>query len=104
MEGDKPVVQVCKACGRAYYPRKARCYCGSTDFEGKPLESRGRIVTFTVIYVPPAGFEPPLNVAIADFGELKILGRVEEGSNLRVGDEVEALEKNGIVFFKKPGS
>ncbi|MCE4613718.1 MAG: zinc ribbon domain-containing protein [Desulfurococcales archaeon] len=96
----KPVLQVCRACGKAYYPRKARCYCGSTEFEERVLEAKGRIVTFTIIHVPPAGFQPPLKVAIADFGVVKILGRLEEGYEPGLGDQVEALERDGVVFLK----
>jgi len=103
--GRRPVIQYCKRCGRPYYPAKARCYCGSTEFSEKVLDSTGTIVTFTIIHVPPAGFEPPLRVAIAEFsGGLKILGRLDEGVEPRIGDTVEAVERDGVVFFRRPGN
>jgi uncharacterized OB-fold protein len=101
--GNRVTLQYCKRCGRTYYPPKARCYCGSTEFGEKTLDSTGTIVTYTVIHVPPAGFTPPLRVAIAEFNGFKLLGRLWEGFEPRVGEPVEAVERDGVVFFRKPG-
>lgn len=99
-----PLIQVCSRCGRSYYPHKIRCRCGSTEFNYKPLEEKGRLVTVTTIYVPPLGFKPPLRVGIAEFpGQgLKLLGRlVEDG--VGVGDEVVAVDDGGTILLRSPG-
>ncbi len=94
-------IQVCRSCGRGYYPPKIRCSCGSRDFYEVELREPGRIVTLTTIYVPPIGFEPPLRVAIAEFSKhgLKVLGRIDGDYDLKVGDRVWAVENNGVVVF-----
>lgn len=97
---EKIIIQKCKKCGKQYYPHKIRCSCGSTDFEEETLETEGKILTYTTIYVPPKGFTPPLSIGIAEFGSLKLLGRLED-NNIKTGDTVKAYLKDGIVFFKK---
>lgn len=99
-----PLIQRCKSCGRAYYPHKVRCSCGSAEFDYEALREKGRMITLTTIYVPPLGFEPPLRVGIAEFPQtgIKILGRLVDG-DIEVGSMVEAVEENGSVVFNKAG-
>ncbi|MEM1620154.1 MAG: hypothetical protein QXU52_05380 [Fervidicoccaceae archaeon] len=94
------IVQMCRNCGKRYYPHKARCSCGSIDFLYEKLGNcRGRILTYTTIYVPPIGFTPPLRVAIADVGGLKLLGRLKSNRDPEIGEEVDVTLEDGIAVF-----
>ena len=69
----------CNQCG-AYIapPRKVCNECGSEDMEIVPLSGKGEIQTFTVIFVPPEGFEAPFVVAMAKLDEGPwVMGNVE---------------------------
>ncbi len=56
----------CKACGRINYPPSKICrYCGSRDTEEVDLLEPGRVVTWTVIYSAPEGFEEYKPIIIA---------------------------------------
>lgn len=95
-------VQVCQGCGKMYYPYKARCKCGSTSFEYTEINPQGKVLTYTIIYVPPKGFKPPLKVALVELdGGLKLLGRYDDDGEPRIGEKVSVELREGIAFFKK---
>lgn len=50
-------------------PQKVCSQCGSEKMEIVELSGRGVIQTFTVIYIVPEGFKPPLAVAVAALEE-----------------------------------
>lgn len=57
-EQGKVLARRCAKCGRldlatAYFCRK----CGGGEFADAVLEGRGRVATYTIITVPPEGFE-----------------------------------------------
>lgn len=57
-EQGKVLARRCLKCGRldlatAYFCRK----CGGGEFEDAVLDGRGRVATYTIITVPPEGFE-----------------------------------------------
>jgi len=69
----------CNQCG-AYTapPRKVCSKCGSEDLEIVSLSGKGEIQTFTVIYVPPEGFEAPFVVAMVKLDEGPwVMGNIE---------------------------
>jgi hypothetical protein len=69
----------CNQCG-AYTvpPRKVCSECGSEDMEVVPLSGKGEIQTFTVIFVPPEGFEAPFVVAMVKLDEGPwVMGNIE---------------------------
>lgn len=48
---------VCKRCGRSFYPPRADCpECLSSDVHWLELKGEGRLVTYTIINVPPDHF------------------------------------------------
>lgn len=62
----------CTECGRvAYPPRKVCPSCRGTSFEGLRLTPSGKVVTSTVIHVPPDDFlnEAPYAMAIVETPE-----------------------------------
>lgn len=49
---------LCKSCSSYTCPPQTACQeCGSYDLMVKELKRRGKIKTFTVIHIPPAGLE-----------------------------------------------
>ncbi len=59
----------CTGCGRILYPPRVVCPdCGGREFETVTLPRKGTIVTYTVIDVPPTGFQgqAPLVLALVE--------------------------------------
>jgi len=59
----------CTGCGNILYPARAICTkCKGTDFETTILPREGKVVTYTVVRVPPAGFtdQTPLSIALVE--------------------------------------
>lgn len=86
----------CKQCGQiSANPRIACAKCGSTDFDIMELKGKGKIQTFTSIFVAPEGRESECPYVVT-------LVELEEGpwimGNL-VG--VEASKVTGEVIGKK---
>ena len=107
----------CNQCG-AYTapPRKVCGECGSEDMEIFPLSGKGEIQTFTVIFVPPEGFEVPFVVAMVKLDEgpwvmgnvegidpnsvtMDIIGRwVTVGYKQLPGDKISGGERIALTF------
>ena len=69
----------CNQCG-AYTlpPRKVCSECSSEDMDIISLSDNGEIQTFTVIFVPPEGFEAPFVVAMVKLDEGPwVMGNIE---------------------------
>ncbi len=48
----------CTDCGKILYPPRVICpSCRGQEFETVTLPREGKLVTYTVIHVPPTGFE-----------------------------------------------
>ena len=86
----------CLDCGRKTYPPRPVCpYCGSRNTRLVELPKKGELVSYTVIYSVPEGFEHSSPVV---YGSVKLdNGVLVEGqitnvepSKLRVGLRVEA--------------
>jgi hypothetical protein len=60
----------CLECGTITVPPKATCdQCGSTNQEITQLSGDGVIRTFTVVRVPPEGFQAPYIVVLVQLRE-----------------------------------
>ena len=60
----------CNKCGAYTAPPKKVCMqCASEDLDIAELSGKGTIRTFTVVRVPPEGFEAPYIVAVAELDE-----------------------------------
>ncbi len=61
----------CAGCGAVSFPPRLVCpACRGRKFEPLALRPEGKVVTFTVIHVPPAAFkfEAPYVLAIVELG------------------------------------
>ena len=108
----------CNQCGAYTAPPKKVCMeCASEDMEIVELNGKGEIQTFTVINVPPEGFEAPYMVALVKLDEgpwimgnvigidldkatMDLMGRKVEMSDSKIhpGDKFSAGEKVALVF------
>ncbi len=73
----------CKKCGRIHYPYHDRCLdCKGREFE--PLKPRGnvKLLTYTVIYNLPWGFDQRfLVLGVAEFeNKVKAMGQIKADS------------------------
>lgn len=62
----------CKGCGKVSYPARLICpSCRGADIERLNLSPRGKVVTATVIHVPPDDFlmEAPYAMAVVETPE-----------------------------------
>jgi uncharacterized OB-fold protein len=82
----------CTDCSKVLYPPRVVCpACGGREFEMVVLPRRGKILTFTVVRVPPAGFteQTPLPIALVELENgIRVtvqVGDVENPADLRIG-------------------
>ena len=107
----------CNKCGAYTVPPKKVCMeCGSEDLEISQLSGKGQIQTFTVIRVPPEGFDAPYVVGMAELDEgpwlmgnivdvdcdeasMDLIGkRVNIGHKVHPGDKFSAGEMVAVTF------
>jgi uncharacterized OB-fold protein len=72
----------CKGCGMVFFPPRADCCsCLSSDMEWSEVAGEGKLLSFSKLKYGPTGFEEdlPYTIAVADFGELKVFGRMDKG-------------------------
>lgn len=69
----------CKKCGATYFPPRADCYqCLTSDMDWFEATDTGKLITFSILQYAPIGFgdDLPYAIAVADFGDYKIFGRI----------------------------
>ncbi|MFW9903718.1 MAG: 3-oxoacyl-ACP reductase FabG [Candidatus Thorarchaeota archaeon] len=103
LEGTK-----CTKCSTLYYPPRANCKeCLTDEFiEHVELSGKGKILSFSEVHVPPAGFErfAPYTVAVIDLEEGgRAVGWVEDVVKpLKIGEDVlvkpEVVEGDRVVY------
>ncbi len=78
----------CATCGSLFFPPKTLCPAcrRKGKLEDYSFSGKGEIVSYTVIRVPPEGFESPYTIAII---------RLDEGPTVS-GQVVDEPEKVGI--------
>jgi hydroxymethylglutaryl-CoA synthase len=86
----------CVECGTINTPPTIHPYCiscGSTKFVSVPLARQGVVHTFVVNHTMPPPFEAPLPLAVIDLvdGARVMLQVIGDGSDMRIGAEVELV-------------
>ncbi len=90
----KLMAGVCQKCGKIHLPPRPLCdNCYSQQFEWLKVSGKGKLLTYTVIYVAPQQFQnlTPYAVGIVQLENgLKIPGMVQEAvqGQLKVGMEL----------------
>ena len=83
--------------------------CGSKEFEDSILKGTGKVVTYTIMTVPPAGFEDytPYAWVVMELDDSGIrvsgfLPNIEKPENLPIGAavKVDGFDDRGIVLKK----
>ena len=109
----KVLTQKCGKCGELHLSTVYFCTkCGSreTNFKDHILEGQGSIATYTIITVPPAGFEKytPYAWVVLDLDDshLRISGfmaNIATPKDLSVGDraKITGFDDRGILVEKQ---
>jgi uncharacterized OB-fold protein len=77
-----------------YPPRESCPKCGGDEFAAMVLPKNGKIVTYTVVRVPPAGFteQTPLPIALVELENgvrlMAQIGDVADPESLEIGQKV----------------
>jgi hypothetical protein len=85
----------CKKCGFICFPPRLVCpNCGAREFEPTKLADKGKIVTYTIIRVPPKQFvdQAPYAIGIAELDDgVKLTAQIVdcEFENLKIGMRVK---------------
>lgn len=85
----------CGRCKKVTAPPRSVCtHCASSDLSWTELPSRGRLVTYTVIHLPPAQFQAvaPYAIGIVELAEdVRLPGMIKnvKFENLKIGMELQ---------------
>ncbi len=111
VKSGKVLARKCKKCGELHLATVYFCQnCGNKEFENAFLEGQGSIATFTIITVPPAGFEkytPYAWVVLAlDNSKLRVsgfMGGIAKPADLPVGAraKIVGFDNRGILIEKQ---
>lgn len=84
LEQDRITGTRCDSCGQAYFPPRSDCpACRTSKLAWFDVEGSGKLVTFSTLAFGPKGFEGelPYTIALVDFGDYKVFGRIAGGLN-----------------------
>ena len=101
----------CTDCGRLHLSTVYFCgNCGGKGFEGHAVRGEGTVATYTIITVPPEGFEKHVPYAWVVFGldgtELRVSGfmaGVGAPEDLPIGTAVRVagFDERGIILERR---
>ena len=107
----KILARKCKNCSQLHLATVYFCQkCGHREFENAPIEGAGTIVTYTIITVPPAGFEKyapyawvVLKLASSDLRVSGFMAGIEKPADLPVGTpaKIVGFDDRGILIEKQ---
>ncbi|MDI1494959.1 MAG: nucleotide-binding protein [Cenarchaeum symbiont of Oopsacas minuta] len=107
----KILVEKCTKCSHRHLATVYFCQkCGGSDFVDDLLKGSGKVVTYTIITVPPSGFEKYVPYAWVvmklDDSDLRISGfmtGIKTPSDLPIGTEsrVIGFDDHGILIERK---
>ena len=87
----------CEGCGEIHFPPRYVCReCGGLKFETVKRPSKGKVVTYTVCWIPPAEFDdqkPYVNAIVELENGVRLTCMVAEAppDEVDVGTEVELV-------------
>ena len=103
----------CAECSKILYPPRLVCpACGSREFTDVVLPRDGKVLTYTVVRVPPAGFteQTPLPIALVELENgirvMVQIGDVEDPDSLEIGTAIRLEFRRvswdgeaGVIFY-----
>ena len=105
IKSGKVLARKCKNCGELHLATIYFCQkCGHKEFENAEIDGHGVVATYTIITVPPAGFEkytPYAWVILSlDDSDLRISGFM---ANIAIPDDLPVGTKAKIVGYDDRG-
>ena len=107
----KVLTHKCSKCGQLHLSNVYYCQnCGSKEFQDEVLDGVGSVATYTIITVPPAGFEKYTPYAFVvlqlDKTNLRISGfmaGIATPTDLPVGTraKITGFDERGIIIEKQ---
>ena len=102
----------CTKCGELHLATVYFCKkCGNKDFEDAIIDGKGKIVTYTIMTVPPEGFEEfaPYAWAVMELNDVSgvrisgFLPHITTPSDLPIGTlaKIAGFDQRGIVLEKQ---
>ena len=88
----------CLTCGKEFFPK--RIVCPNCRSKGKLIDKemprKGKIYSYTKVFVPPAGYETqaPYYIAIIELeNKVKILSQIADAvdNKIKIGEKVEKV-------------
>jgi len=111
VKSGKVLARKCKNCGELHLATIYFCQkCGHKEFENAEIDGHGVVLTYTIITVPPAGFEkytPYAWVVLSlDDSDLRISGfmaNIAIPADLPVGTKAKVIgyDDRGIILEKQ---
>ena len=112
IKAGKVLARKCVKCGHLHLATVFFCQnCGSKQFENDILDGKGSIATYTIIVVPPAGFESYVPyawvvLALDKIPDLRISGfmpGIKDPSDLPIGTraKITGFDDRGIIIEKE---
>ena len=107
----KVLTHKCTSCSHLHLSTVYYCQkCGSKGFQDEILEGTGSIATYTIITVPPAGFEnlAPYAWVVMELDDSEIrvsgfLGKIPTPEDLPIGTPIKIIgfDERGIILEKQ---
>ena len=101
----------CTKCGELHLATVYYCKnCGNKGFEDSILKGDGKVVTYTIMTVPPAGFEDlaPYAWVVMELNDSGIrisgfLGKIHTPEDLPIGTSIKIIgfDERGIILEKQ---
>ena len=98
----------CVKCGELHLATVSFCKkCGSKGFSNSTIKGTGKVVTYTIMTVPPAGFEDlaPYAWVVMELGDCDLrisgfLANIQKPADLPIGAAVKVVDfdDRGIVL------
>lgn len=76
----------CRSCGTHYLPHFDLCpACLSHDLDQVVLSPVGKLYSYSIVHVPPAGYPPVYTIGYVDYPEgVRVFGQVKATSSAEV--------------------
>lgn len=100
LEKGKVMASHCKDCDITFFPPRADCHkCLGSNMEWSEVKGKGKLVSYSKLEFAPVGFgdDLPYAIALLDYGDLKIFGRIANDvpeDEIRIGMEMETITNN----------
>jgi len=99
----------CAACGEKQFPAVRRCACGSRDLVSHRFKGKGKLFSYSEIFIAPEGFEGPYPIGLIELEEgPRVLAQLTdvESDDLRIGMPVEMVVRkvtedssDGVILY-----